>query len=1512
MDSETIQTLILDGHLVANDQEKEKPFETVVNVLSPIYMSRVMTRSDQFVAFGKKWHIEAQLYQIDYQNMEIGLFLHCDDAKIKGSKSQGIYAFTMKFVCDGNPTPITRDMLVGQNVWIGSGYVQKDGQGATCYMNSILQSLYHIPLFRWCVYHIPVNKYRKEFENKQKDKKRKKETGGYLIQNTEMMGKDNNIKTEELTKSFGWGQGDNKYNAGQDIGIIDAKKQDSIIHLPPILQFQLNRWEVNPETLQPQKLDSSFAFPVEKSNIQSSSQILDSSPSLIDKSSSSNVDSSSTNLYSSSSTNLDSSSSILDSSSFTLNQTLDDGYRQMFKFCLGKTRISPPDLIQDEIEDNQLQNNQIINKLTNNKKSQLIKDNDDKNNIEPEQESEIEEQQPVNPEEYDYVLHSVCIHSGGIEGGHYFVYIRPNPQNNDEQMNKEMDIEKIKEKEKDDNQSDNQQPDKIKIDSDNKIEQINEQKTAEQKNNLNKKDPQKNKWYKFDDSAVAEVTEDYKEIERIISVNNATAGRDKDPFSTEAINDVEAETFDVYDLSNDNKPLNRENNRINLTPCYKIEALSILNQLLNTDPSAADIFDNETKSIKEIWQSIIDLVEKDLLFRNELIKPKSKDGIGCMESQRMIIHIHGKDLINPTILHNWILNKVQQRRIIKKQKPKYKQYAIEKDKEIEQETGNKLADEQKQEDEVEVEDDIEQIIDNIKLTLYGYDAFTGRASYEIPWKTRLDYLGQIERSPVTLKPWCYYLLKNVYVKDYIQQQEEQEQLVPFDQLLHLNHKSNQSTSLSQNNKRDIPVFYIPPQTVRPKAINLINITSYKSSSSSSLSSSSSRTQNAIPQLTLSRPQNSFFVEIDESATPLKLAEQILRNVGHKLRFNQLYSSLPDKNNLIHLHPFNTQALSKDPNLQKSKNSADRTMDPNSLRQQGGGSARRTIHTQVQSKSSEVKLQIAHHATHLRLPEISDEDKIETLLLIINKSVNFDGAEWRGIMTTSGVIEVVSGLMLETTNPKIRSLCGTVIELLQQRGSEAGERIDWRTLLSPLISLLFSQDERISDTGKLALLKAVEKNPKSVEGLIQLGLLDEASDSLDIKFPSSSPTASPSLSSSSQQTVISQKLILNILQVVECVIKANTEKSIKTKRLQKTAERVKLLDPPRLIRGAIVSILSLFNGEQVKEEEEAKTKQAQVQELESKNKQSEEKIRIAEQKQKIIEHQLKLTEQEKQLEKDKYNEEKRRADAAEQEKQHEKTRAYAVQTQVTRLTAENMSLKATIANLQAQVQLVKPHRKSTRSQTPSPQPQSMSRNKSTAVMKTKQEELNSQRKDVQITFIPKDKLKGRIEGSRFIHQEKWSPCTVTIDPAVKEGICRLEFMFENSLFCRSFGIIDASSSVTAGKWPQDGGNREKTVRYQDSGYVDHITNDSRGNQKIEDGQKIAVEVDMTANPRKVQFFIENKEQVNCIIGLPAEIRFWIFVSEPNSSFTVTRFDHLTEPSSKGFPGQRSLQWGKKWK
>lgn len=82
------------------------------------------------------------------------------------------------------------------------------------------------------------------------------------------------------------------------------------------------------------------------------------------------------------------------------------------------------------------------------------------------------------------------------------------------------------------------------------------------------------------------------------------------------------------------------------------------------------------------------------------------------------------------------------------------------------------------------------------------------------------------------------------------------------------------------------------------------------------------------------------------------------------------------------------------------------------------------------------MQIAHHAMRLRLAEISDSEKIESLTQIMNLALKciptfkiiiflliflfwIVETEWHGIVATSGVIEAISGLMLETSNTKIR-------------------------------------------------------------------------------------------------------------------------------------------------------------------------------------------------------------------------------------------------------------------------------------------------------------------------------------------------------------------------------------------------------------------------------------------------------------------------------------------------------------
>ncbi|CAA6658468.1 unnamed protein product [Spirodela intermedia] len=76
-----------------------------------------------------------------------------------------------------------------------TGYVGIKNQGATCYMNSLLQTLYHIPYFRKSVYHMPTT------ENDMP-------TGSIPLALQSLFYKlqysERSVGTRELTKSFGW------------------------------------------------------------------------------------------------------------------------------------------------------------------------------------------------------------------------------------------------------------------------------------------------------------------------------------------------------------------------------------------------------------------------------------------------------------------------------------------------------------------------------------------------------------------------------------------------------------------------------------------------------------------------------------------------------------------------------------------------------------------------------------------------------------------------------------------------------------------------------------------------------------------------------------------------------------------------------------------------------------------------------------------------------------------------------------------------------------------------------------------------------------------------------------------------------------------------------------------------------------------------------------------------------------------------------------------------------------
>ncbi|KAH7420842.1 hypothetical protein KP509_13G025300 [Ceratopteris richardii] len=76
-----------------------------------------------------------------------------------------------------------------------TGFVGLKNQGATCYMNSLLQTLYHIPYFRKAVYHMPTT----ENDVPSNSIPLALQSLFYKIQYT-----DTSVSTKDLTKSFGW------------------------------------------------------------------------------------------------------------------------------------------------------------------------------------------------------------------------------------------------------------------------------------------------------------------------------------------------------------------------------------------------------------------------------------------------------------------------------------------------------------------------------------------------------------------------------------------------------------------------------------------------------------------------------------------------------------------------------------------------------------------------------------------------------------------------------------------------------------------------------------------------------------------------------------------------------------------------------------------------------------------------------------------------------------------------------------------------------------------------------------------------------------------------------------------------------------------------------------------------------------------------------------------------------------------------------------------------------------
>ncbi|KAA6388130.1 MAG: hypothetical protein EZS28_016343 [Streblomastix strix] len=207
------------------------------------------------------------------------------------------------------------------------------------------------------------------------------------------------------------------------------------------------------------------------------------------------------------------------------------------------------------------------------------------------------------------------------------------------------------------------------------------------------------------------------------------------------------------------------------------------------------------------------------------------------------------------------------------------------------------------------------------------------------------------------------------------------------------------------------------------------------------------------------------------------------------------------------------------------------------------------------KDQYIKTQISRHATQLKLPNSTDIEKTKALQNIIHLLFGFNLSLFHEIVTQSIAIEEVYKLMLRTKNPNIRTLCGALLQVVQQRGTETEKKADWRTLLSPIVSFLFNTDELISELGKQALIDALEKQPESLQALIELDLIEHATEELNLLTDSILNSASQQFSIFDPNKDLPIGILANIMKVVIRMLQKGNINDIKTAELRYVAEQL---------------------------------------------------------------------------------------------------------------------------------------------------------------------------------------------------------------------------------------------------------------------------------------------------------------------------------------------------------------------
>jgi len=126
-----------------------------------------------------------------------------------------------------DPTGVLWQNFDNYNSKAQTGYVGFSNQGATCYMNSLLQSLFFTNKFRKSVYEIPT----------EKDEPKKSVSLALQRVFYQLSTSSEAVDTNELTQSFGWHSNDSF--SQHDVQEFNRVLQDN---LEGKMKVQINEW----------------------------------------------------------------------------------------------------------------------------------------------------------------------------------------------------------------------------------------------------------------------------------------------------------------------------------------------------------------------------------------------------------------------------------------------------------------------------------------------------------------------------------------------------------------------------------------------------------------------------------------------------------------------------------------------------------------------------------------------------------------------------------------------------------------------------------------------------------------------------------------------------------------------------------------------------------------------------------------------------------------------------------------------------------------------------------------------------------------------------------------------------------------------------------------------------------------------------------------------------------------------------------------------------------------------